>query len=160
MSVIYAIPESLLERLNLGVPIFSQNNWWTEDARPYYSLTCFIGPSLPSPQASLFRADYAFQVTWSERVCEIIWPRRPGKTPSRRGPPENHKKFGCFFNTEGGFKSWRLGRQLSSLFYAHYFGKLFIRKEYNVLQFMKNHASALRQTDKPIISPGRGKRDK
>lgn len=129
MPVKYAVPESLLERLNLSVPIFNQNNWWTKGARPHYSLTCVIGQSLPSSQASLLRAANAFQVTWSGRVCEIIWPRRPGKTPSRRGTSENHKKVGCLFNTGSGFKSWRLGRQLSSLFSAEYFQKLFIWKE-------------------------------
>ena len=52
---IYAVPESLLERLILGVPIFSQNNWWNEVARPYYSLSCFLGQSLPSSQVIIPR---------------------------------------------------------------------------------------------------------
>ena len=34
--------------------------------------------ALPSPQASLFRAFYAFRVAY---VTEMYWPRKPGKTP-------------------------------------------------------------------------------
>lgn len=48
----------------------------------------FMVMTLPSPQASLFRAAYnvacAFRVTWSEDMSpNLYWPTRPGKTLHR-----------------------------------------------------------------------------
>lgn len=39
---------------------------------------------LPSTQASLFRAVHAFRFTWSERVCEFVFPLFASATSSRR----------------------------------------------------------------------------